>query len=102
MQRISLDRHVVDTLMPDLVGHDRQPSAFVVYLYLWCRGRGRGERRTVASLQRIADDTGLSKSAVQYALRTLRRRRLVTSRQASATSAPAHVVHTPWTRRATS
>jgi hypothetical protein len=102
MARVSLDRHVVDALMPDLVGHDRQPSAFVVYLYLWCQGRGRGERRTAASLQRIADETGLSKSAVQYALRTLRRRRLVSSRQASAPSVPTHVVHTPWVRRATS
>jgi hypothetical protein len=92
-----VDRHIVDTLMPDLVGHDRQPSAFLVYLYLWSRARGR-ERRVNASLQQIAVDTGLSKSAVQYALRTLRRRRLVTSKQRSATSVPDHIVHTPWRR----
>jgi DNA-binding MarR family transcriptional regulator len=95
-----LDRHIVETLMPDLVGHDHQPSAFIVYLYLWSQGGGRGKRRATASLQRIASDTGLSKSAVQYALRTLRRRRLVTSRQASATSVPTHVLHTPWVRSA--
>ena len=95
-----LDRHIVDTLMPDLVGHDRKPSAFVVFLYLWCRGRG-GARRSTASLQRIALETGLSKSAVQYALRALRKRRLVTSRQRSATSVPEHTLHAPW-RRATS
>jgi hypothetical protein len=93
--RIMIDRHIVDTLMPDLVGHDRQPSAFLVYLYLWCQARG-GERRASASLQRIALDTGLSKSGVQYALRTLRRRKLVTSRQRSATSVPDHVPHAPW------
>ncbi|HET7620087.1 MAG TPA: helix-turn-helix domain-containing protein [Vicinamibacterales bacterium] len=98
--RLILDRHVVETLMPDLVGHDHQPSAFIVYLYLWSQARGRGERRATASLQRIASDTGLSKSAVQYALRTLRRRRLVTSRQAYATSVPTHVLHTPWVRPA--
>jgi DNA-binding transcriptional ArsR family regulator len=94
--RITVDRYIVEALMPDLVGHDRQPSAFVVYLYLWCRGSGRAERRATASLQRIALETGLSKSAVQYALRTLRRRRLVTSRQRSATSVPEHVLHMPW------
>jgi len=100
--RVTLDRHIVDTLMPDLVGHDHQPSSFLVYLYLWCQARGRVERRATASLQRIADDTGLSKSAVQYAMRTLRRRRLITSRQRTATSVPEHLVHSPWRRRATS
>ena len=29
-----MDDYVFDTLMPDLVGHDRQPSAFIVYLFL--------------------------------------------------------------------
>lgn len=96
--RVTLDRHVIDTLMPDLVGHDRQPSAFIVYLYLWFQARGRGERCASASLQRIASGTGLSKGAVQYALRNLRRRKLVRSRQASATSVPTHVLHTPWVK----
>ena len=27
---VTLDPYVVDTLMADLVGHDRQPSAFLV------------------------------------------------------------------------
>ena len=97
--RLSLDRHIVDALMPDLVGHDRQPSAFLVYLHLWCRGRGGRERRTAASLQQIASDTGLSKSAVQHGLRTLKRRRLVSSRQRTATSVPDYLVHMPWLRR---
>jgi len=33
---------VLDTLMPDLVGHDRQPSALIVYLFLWLQTGGRG------------------------------------------------------------
>ena len=40
-----LDAYIIDTLMPDLVGHDRQPSAFIVYLYLAdraARARTRG------------------------------------------------------------
>jgi DNA-binding MarR family transcriptional regulator len=92
--RITLDRYIVDSLMADLVGHDRQPSAFLVYLHLWCRGRGGRERRASASLQQIASDTGLSKSSVQHALRTLKRRRLVSSSQASATAVPQYLIHT--------
>src|SRR3954453_17556835 len=96
--RFVLDCHVVDVLMPDLVGHDHQPSAFIVYLYLWSRASGRG-RAVRASLQQVANDTGLSKSAVQQALRRLRRRRLVTSRQTTATAVPGHVVLRPWGAR---
>jgi len=93
-----LDPYIVDTLMPDLVGHDRQPSAFLVYVLLWCRASVRRERRTTMSLQQIANESGLSKSAVQQALRRLKRRGLVTSRQEAATSAPEYVLRTPWVR----
>jgi hypothetical protein len=89
--------YIVDVLMPDLVGHDRQPSAFLVYVYLWCHGRGR-ERRATASLQQIALETGLSKSAVQQAIRTLKRRRPVLGHQASATAVPVYTPATPWAR----
>jgi hypothetical protein len=30
--RIAFDAYVIDALMPDLVGHDRRASAFVLYL----------------------------------------------------------------------
>jgi hypothetical protein len=30
MTTLPLDAYIIDTLMPDLVGHDRQPSAFLV------------------------------------------------------------------------
>jgi hypothetical protein len=97
-RRVSLDGYVVESLMPDLVGHDRQPSAFLVYLYFWCRSAGGRKRRTMASLQKIAIDTGLSKSAVQHALRTLKRRRLVSAHRASATAVPEYAVARPWVR----
>jgi DNA-binding MarR family transcriptional regulator len=97
--RLSIDRYIVDALMPDLVGHDRQPSAFLVYLLLWCRSRASGARRTTMSLQQIALETGLSKSAVQHALRRLKRRGLVTSHQKAPTSAPEYVLHAPWSKR---
>jgi DNA-binding MarR family transcriptional regulator len=95
--RVTLDPYVLDSLMPDLVGHDRQPSAFLVYLYLYRHANGVA-RVATASLQQMASDTGLSKSAVQQAIRTLKRRRLVHSRQSSPTSAPEYVVATPWVR----
>jgi hypothetical protein len=93
------DPYVVDSLMPDLVGHDRQPSAFLVYLYLAHRA-ARARARTVAiSLQGLAADTGLSKSAVQAGLRTLVRRRLIRADKRSRTAVPAYTVLRPWIRR---
>jgi DNA-binding transcriptional ArsR family regulator len=98
--RITIDAYVIDALMPDLVGHDRQPSAFLVYLYLYRHAGSTRGRLFRASLQQIASDTGLSKSAVQQALRTLKRRRLVHARSVSATTAPDYEVKMPWVRTA--
>lgn len=96
---VTLDAYVIDTLLADLVGHERQPSAFLVYLYLTRHARGRTERVTTASLQQIASDTGLSKSAVQQAVRTLKRRQLVRIHRATHTAAPSYAVQRPWRRR---
>ncbi|SFC08052.1 hypothetical protein [Massilia yuzhufengensis] len=30
----TLDAYVFEVLMPDLIGHDRRPAAFIVYLFL--------------------------------------------------------------------
>jgi hypothetical protein len=94
--RLTLDPYVVDTLMPDLVGHDRRPAAFLVYLYLLRHARRRGEVR--ASLQMIATRTGLSKSSVQSALRHLKRRRLVDPDLQATTLEPLRRVLAPWVR----
>jgi hypothetical protein len=94
-----LDPYLVETLMPDLVGHDRQPSAFLVYLYLAHQAARAHTRSVAASLQAIAVDTGLSKSAVQRGLRTLMRRRLVKVDKASRTAVPTYTVLRPWLRR---
>jgi DNA-binding MarR family transcriptional regulator len=98
--RVTFETYVIDSLLPDLVGHDRQPSAFLVYLYLSRHARGRVARVITASLQQIASDTGLSKSAVQHAVRSLKRRQLVRVRQAHATAAPSYTVLRPWSRSA--
>ncbi len=39
---IPIDPYVLDTLMRDLIGHDRRPSAYLVYLALIRAGGGRG------------------------------------------------------------
>ena len=92
----AFDPYLTDVLMRDLVGHDRRPSAFLVYLWLWRESRGDGRRRTGASLQMIATRTGLSKSAVQAAVRHLVRRRLITAARSGPTAAPIYAVHAPW------
>ena len=92
-----IDSYVVDTLMPDLVLHDHQPSAFLVYLQLWYRSRNASARVRL-SHQDMAQATGLSKSAVQAAIRTLTRRRLIRATRESSTAVPEYVVLRPWRR----
>ena len=96
--QVPVDPYVIDSLMPDLVGHDRQPSAFIVYLYLWRRTRS-GVTRTVASYQMMADGTGLSKSSVQSAVQALVQRRLIEVRRATPTSAPSFAMVCHWRGR---
>ena len=97
-QPVPLDPYITDVLMRDLVGHDRAPSAFLVYLWLWRMSRGAGRDRIGASLQTIATRTGLSKSAVQAAVRHLARRQLVATERDGPTSAPIYLVRQPWLR----
>lgn len=98
MRQLGIDAYVIESLMPDLAGHDRQPSAFLVYLYLWRHTDG-GKRAAAASLREIAEGTGLSKRGVQAALDTLTRRKLVSARRESITAVPAYALHRPWARR---
>ncbi|MBW8814931.1 MAG: helix-turn-helix domain-containing protein [Caulobacterales bacterium] len=98
MTQLAVDRYVVETLMRDMVGHDRNPSGYLVFLWLWAKTDG-GRRRHAASLQTIARETGLSKSAVQNAVRYLRdRRRLIAAERDGPTSPPVYEVFAPWRR----
>ena len=93
---VPLDAYILDTLMADLVGHDRQPSAFLVYLSLW---RGMESNSTVQiALRDIAEATGLSKRAVQAALSWLVKRKLISVARASITAVPVYTVLRPWRR----
>jgi DNA-binding GntR family transcriptional regulator len=98
MTTLALDAYILDTLMPDLVGHDRQPSAFLVYLYLWRRTHGAGAASTQVALVDIAEGTGLSKRAVQDALGRLATRRLLTVARERITAVPVYTVQRPWRR----
>ncbi|HEY0131624.1 MAG TPA: helix-turn-helix domain-containing protein [Allosphingosinicella sp.] len=97
-RKVPLEPYIADVLMRDLVGHDRRPSAFILYLWLWRMSRGEGRPRIGASLQTLATATGLSKSAVQAAARHLAARRLVTATRTGPTEPPAYQVHEPWRR----
>jgi hypothetical protein len=102
MANLALDPYIVDVLMPDLVGHDRSASGFLVYLYLWRHSHGRGRATIEVSYQTIAGDTGLSKTAVQTAIRNLKRRRLVSAELRHATATPVYRVLRPWQGKGTS
>jgi hypothetical protein len=96
---IPIDDYVLDVLMRDIVGHDRQPAAFLVYLYLFAQAARARWKPIPMSLRMLADATGLSKSAVQTALELLRRRQLVESSSAHATATPEHRVLRHWRTR---
>ena len=98
MPAIEVDEYVLDTLMADLVGHDRQPSAFLVYLYLWRHTRGVDEASAQLSLFDLSTGTGLSKRSVQEALRWLSKRRLLSVQRAGITAIPVYTITRPWVR----
>ena len=98
MPGVEVDGYVLDTLMADLIGHDRQPSAFIVYLFLWRQTHGAGRATAQLSLLDLATGTGLSKRAVQEGLRLLAKRRLLSIQRESITSIPVYTVRRPWLR----
>ena len=93
--QIKLDDYILDTLLRDLVGHDRKPAAFLVYL--WLAGEQSRRRSTVAiSYQELAENTGLSRSSTQASVRWLLRRKLLIVAKANATAVPCYSVQFPW------
>ena len=98
MRRDSVDAYVIDVLLPDLVGHDRKPAAFLVYLYLLGASERSNKASVAISLQEIAVRTGLAKSTVQVAIRHLKRRGLVDAKIVATTSRPIRRIMKPWTK----
>jgi hypothetical protein len=95
-EKTPVDNYVLDVLMRDIVGHDRHPAAYLVYLHLYCRAVRTKWKPVAASLRAIAEATGLSKSAVQTALNRLRRRELISSSATGPTAIPRHRVLRHW------
>ncbi|MEO8480350.1 MAG: helix-turn-helix domain-containing protein [Gemmatimonadota bacterium] len=92
---MQIDPYIVDVLLPDLVGHDRQPGAFLTYLFLYRHRERSGVER---SLREIAEGTGLSKRSVQSALETLEARGLIGIERPTATARGIYRVAQPWRR----
>ena len=99
MQHISFDEYVIDVLLPDLTRHDRTPNAFLVYVILWTALFRLEERRVALSLRKIAENTGLSKSSVQAAIRLLKRRGLIRVTKSAPTAVPQYELVRHWVRR---
>src|SRR2546421_12869825 len=98
MLQVTFDSYVIDGLLRDIVGHDRRPTSFVVYLYLYRHASEKPAWSVRLSHQSIADATGLSRSTVQGALSHLQRRELIASSRANPTAVPLHRVLRPWQR----
>lgn len=95
---LSLDAYLVDVLLPDLVGHDKRPAAFLLFLWLWANTKGAGRRSAFFSYQMLSDRTGLSKRAVQRSVAWLENRELLKVTRKSKTAVPEYAVLAPWVR----
>src|SRR3569623_1559687 len=92
---VTLAAYGLDTLLGDLGGHDRRPSAYLVYLAL-CAAHDAG--RAALSHGEMAERTGLSKRAVQDALRHLAGRGLIVVERRGPTEAALLTPLAPWRR----
>ena len=90
-----LDDYVTDVLMRDLVGHDRRPVSFLVYLWLAAEERRRNSMVRI-SYRELAESIGVSKSSAQSAVRWLIRRKLLSASKENATATPRYTVLSPW------
>jgi hypothetical protein len=93
----SLDDYIVDVLMRDLVGHDRRPVSFLVYLWLATEQQRRTDAVQV-SYRELAECIGVSKSSIQAAINWLSRRKLLVITKENSTATPRYTVLRPWAR----
>jgi hypothetical protein len=100
---LTLDPYLTETLMRDLVGHDRRPAAFLVYLWLSAEQQNQAQQRGAApitiSYQDLAESIGISKSSAQSAVAWLIRRKLLAATKPTVTATPSYKVLTPWRTR---
>jgi hypothetical protein len=94
----TFDDYITDVLLRDLVGHDRRPVCFFVYLWLSAE-QGRRKGAVQISYQELAESIGVSKSSAQAAVSWLVRRKLLAREKQNATAVPRYSVLTPWRER---
>jgi hypothetical protein len=95
---LALDPYLTDVLMRDLVGHDRRPVSFLVYLWLSAEQQRRNEPVRI-SYQELAESIGVSKSSVQASVGLLVRRKLLDVAKPNITATPLYNVLRPWADR---
>ena len=91
----AIDEYVVDVLLRDLVGHDRRPVCFLVYLWLAAEEQRR-KGAVEISYRELAENLGVSKSSAQGAVGWLMKRKLLAATKARATATPRYEVMRPW------
>ena len=97
-----IDEYITHVLMRDLVGHDKRPVSFLVYLWLSAEQQ-RHDSPVRISYQELAESIGVSKSAAQTAVGWLVQRELLQVSKGNATATPVYTVQSPWrTRRQSS
>jgi len=100
---LKLDPYVTDVLLRDLVGHDRRPASFLIYLWFTAEQQKSAQQQrgscVIISYQDLAESIGISKSAAQSAVGWLIRRKLLASSKTTVTATPQYKVLTPWKSR---
>ena len=94
---LTIDEYVTSVLMRDLVGHDKRPVSFLIYLWLLAEQKRRDSPVRI-SYQELAESIGISKSSAQTAVEHLARRKLIAVSKATATATPEYKVLSPWRR----
>jgi hypothetical protein len=93
-----IDHYITDVLLRDLVGHDRRPASFLVYIWFTAEQQRRASHVSI-SYQDLAESIGISKSSAQTAVGWLIRRKLLAVTKTTVTATPAYKVLTPWRSR---
>jgi hypothetical protein len=90
-----VDDYIPAVLMRDLVGHDKRPAAFLVYLWIEVEQVRRGGAVKI-SYRELSESIGISKSSAQSAAAWLVKRRLLTVSKETVTATPEYTAHHPW------
>jgi hypothetical protein len=90
-----IDDYIPDVLMRDLVGHDKRPVSFLVFLWLFAEQQRRSGAVQI-SYQDLAESIGVSKRSAQTAVAWLAQRKLLAVGKATVTATPTYKVQRPW------